>query len=341
MSTLLSPFQFGSLTLKNRIVMSPMCQYSVSAKDGKPNEWHALHYGSRAAGGVGLIIMEMTGVKPDGRISDYDLGIWSDEHIEAFARIADTAHQFGAKIGVQLGHAGRKAQDAPIPVAPSPIAFDGEGYREPQAMTEDDIQRIIEAYAKGAQRAVKAGMDTVELHGAHGYLIHQFQSAYTNQRKDIYGEDRARFGVEVIQAVKAELPASMPLIFRISAQEYVTDGYDLAYAQTLCQAYAKAGVDLFDVSSGGEGPIGSAGRPGIQPGYQIPLAHGIKMATQKPVMAVGKMEDPYLAESTLGNGYADLIAIGRELLRDPYYALHAAQKLGDAIDAPKQYARAF
>ncbi len=341
MSLLLTPYSLKNLSLKNRIVMSPMCQYSVPKKDGRPTDYHFTHYTSRAVGGVGLILFEMTDVEPDGRITDYDLGLWSDDHIPAFARIVDAIHAYGAKVGVQLGHAGRKAQDATVPVAPSAIRFEGEGYKVPREMTTDDIKRMVERYADAAKRAVQAGMDTIELHGAHGYLIHQFQSSYTNVRKDEYGEDKSRFGVEVIQAVKSVLPSTMPLIFRISAAEYVDGGYDLAYSQQLCATYAKAGVDAFDVSSGGEGPIGSSGRPGVHPGYQLPLAYGIKLATNVPVLAVGKMEDPALAESALGNGYADLINIGRALLRDPYYALHVAQQLGDKPQPIEQYQRAF
>ncbi|QSO48926.1 NADH:flavin oxidoreductase/NADH oxidase [Alicyclobacillus mengziensis] len=341
MAHLFTPFELKGLKLKNRIVMAPMCQYSVEAKDGKPNDWHFTHYTSRAVGGVGLVIMEMTDVNPDGRITDYDLGIWSDEHIPAFARIIDAVHGHGAKIGIQIAHAGRKAEDAAVPVAPSPIKFEGDRYKQPKELTTDEVKRLVEEFGHGARRAVKAGVDTIELHGAHGYLIHQFQSPYTNHRKDAYGQDLAKFGSEVIQAVKSEMPSDMPLLLRVSAVEYVDEGYGLPHMIEIARRYEEAGVDMFHVSSGGEGRPG-ARRPGNYPGYQVPFARAIKNALSVPVIAVGMLEDPYLAESVIGNEDADLVAIARGLLRDPYWAIHAAQTLGVSLeDLPRQYARAF
>lgn len=340
MADLFTPFAVKGLELKNRIVMPPMCQYSVEAKDGTPSEWHTVHYVSRAVGGTGLIIFEMTDVEPDGRITDYDLGLWSDEQVPAFARIVEACHKYGTKMGVQIGHAGRKAQDANPPVAPSAIPFDANS-KTPRPLTTDEVKRMVEKFRDAAKRAVQAGVDTIELHGAHGYLIHQFLSPLTNRRSDEYGQDLIRFGVEVIQAMKSELPSSMPLIMRVSAMEYVDDGYGIDFSIEFCKKFQAAGVDLFHISSGGEGPVGSAGQPGANPGYQVPLARAIKEALGVPVIAVGKLLDPALAEAVIGNGDADLVAVGRGMLADPYWALHAAQALGYKADAPKQYARAF
>ncbi|WP_289141636.1 NADH:flavin oxidoreductase/NADH oxidase [uncultured Brevibacillus sp.] len=342
MALLATPFQFKGLTLKNRIVMPPMCQYSVEAHDGTPTDWHFVHYVSRAVGGTGLIIMEMTDVEPDGRISNGDLGLWSDEQIPAYARIISEVHKYGAKIGIQIAHAGRKAEDAEVPVSSSAIAFPGARYKTPRALTTEEVKQMVVKFAESARRAVEAGVDTIEVHGAHGYLIHQFHSPLTNQRDDEYGQDKALFGVEVIQAIKKVIPADMPLIMRVSALEYVDGGYGLEYSTELCRRYKEAGVDIFHLSSGGEGPIGSGGRPGVHPGYQVPLARAIKQALGVPVIAVGNLDDPNLAEASLGNGDTDLVAVGRGMLRDPYWALHAIKALSaDELEPPKQYSRAF
>jgi len=337
---LFSPFRVKGLQLKNRVVMAPMVQNSVTAKDGKPNEWHYVHYLSRAIGGVGLIIMEMTDVEPDGRITDADLGLWSDEHIPAFAKIIDGVHAHGAKIGIQIAHAGRKAEDAARPVAPSAIAYPGPGFRVPHALTAQEIERIVRLFADAARRAVRAGVDMIELHGAHGYLIHQFHSPLTNKRDDEYGKDLALFGVRVIQAVKEELPEDMPLFFRISAVEYADGGYDLDHAIRLCEVYRDAGVDVFHITSGGEGPAGRR-KPGNYPGYQVPFARKIKEALDVPVVAVGMLENPILADAVIRNGDADLVAIARGLLRDPHWALNAASTLKQQTNIPKQYVRAY
>ncbi|WP_433944559.1 NADH:flavin oxidoreductase/NADH oxidase [Paenibacillus sp. SN-8-1] len=342
-TSLFTPYSIKDLQLKNRIVMAPMCQYSVLAKDGIPNDWHYVHYVTRAVGGTGLIIIEMTDVEPDGRITDYDLGLWSDDHIPAFARIVQGIHANGAKVGVQIAHAGRKAEDAAEPVAPSAIKFPGDAYKTPRALTTSEVQDRVQLFADAARRAVQAGVDTIELHGAHGYLIHQFQSPLTNKREDIYGQDLSRFGVEVIQAVKKEMPAGMPLIFRISAVEYADGGYDIDHAIELSKAYTAAGVDLIHVSSGGEGPAGVR-KPGNFPGYQVAFARQIRDALNVPVIAVGMLEDPALAEYVVGNEDADLVAIARGLLRDPYWATHAAvaKQHGDHDrHIPEQYTRAY
>jgi NADPH2 dehydrogenase len=340
-NSLFSPYQIKGLQLRNRVVMAPMCQYSVTAKDGKPNEWHYVHYLSRAIGGTGLIIMEMTDVDPDGRITDNDLGLWSDEHIPAFARIIDGVHAHGAKIGIQIAHAGRKAVDAAEPVAPSAVKFPGDLNRVPRALSTEETRGIVQQFADAARRAVQAGVDMIELHGAHGYLIHQFQSALTNQRTDEYGQDLARFGVQVIQAVRREMPLDMPLFLRISAVEYADGGYGIDHAVQLGRAYLAAGVDAFHVSSGGEGPAGVR-KPGNYPGYQIPFARKFREALGVPIVAVGMLDDPALAQSVIGSEDADLVAIARGHLRDPYWATHAAIALGgDKSTVPKQYERAY
>ncbi|MGE7273809.1 NADH:flavin oxidoreductase/NADH oxidase [Brevibacillus panacihumi] len=341
MALLASAFSYKGLTLKNRVVMPPMCQYSVDAQDGTPNDWHFVHYVSRAVGGAGLIIMEMTDVEPDGRISNRDLGLWSDEQIPAYARIVNEVHKYGAKIGIQIAHAGRKAEDAEVPVSSSPIRFQGDVYKTPRALTTEEVQQMVVKFAESARRAVEAGVDTIEIHGAHGYLIHQFQSPLTNKRDDQYGQDLALFGVEVVSAIKKVIPADMPLIMRISAVEYVDGGYGLEHSIELCRRYKEAGVDIFHVSSGGEGPIGSRGRPGIHPGYQVPFARAIRQALEVPVIAVGKLDDARVAEATLGNGDADLIAVGRGMLHDPYWAIHAIRELSGEVEIPKQYEPGF
>ncbi|WP_373228558.1 NADH:flavin oxidoreductase/NADH oxidase [Cohnella sp.] len=321
--------------------MAPMCQYSVTAKDGKPNDWHYVHYLSRAIGGTGLIIMEMTDVDPDGRITDFDLGLWSDEHIPAFSRIIEGVHANGAKIGIQIAHAGRKAEDAVEPVAPSAIKFPGSKYKTPRALLTNEVIDIIQLFGDATRRAVQAGVDMIELHGAHGYLIHQFQSSLTNQRQDAYGQDLAKFGEEVIKAVKKEMPANMPLVFRISAVEYSDGGYDIEHAIKLCKAYQSAGVDAFHVSSGGEGLAGER-KPGNYPGYQVPFAREIRESLRVPVIAVGMLEEPTLAESVIGNEDADLVAIARGMLRDPYWATNAAIAMkSEHTHVPKQYERAY
>lgn len=340
-NSLFSSFQLKGLLLKNRIVMAPMCQYSVVAKDGIPNEWHYVHYVSRAIGGTGLIIMEMTDVDPDGRTTDQDLGLWNDEQIPAFTRIIEEVHANGAKIGIQIAHAGRKAEHVAVPVAPSAIAYPDSGFNMPRALTTEEVADVIQQFADSTRRAVQAGVDTIELHGAHGYLIHQFQSPLTNRRMDIYGDDFSRFGVDLIKAVKKEMPPNMPLIFRISAIEYADGGYGIDHAISLCKAYQAAGIDMFHVSTGGEGRPGKQ-KPGNYPGYQVPFARQIKNALDVPVIAVGMLEDPRLAQSVICNGDADLVAVARGMLRDPYWSTHAEEVLNNKpILVPMQYSSAY
>ncbi|MDN4494726.1 NADH:flavin oxidoreductase/NADH oxidase [Ureibacillus aquaedulcis] len=340
MKHLFSPFEFKGLEVKNRVVMPPMCQYSVEKKDGVANDWHYLHYLSRAIGGAGFIIIEMTDVEPDGRITDFDLGLWSDEQVPALARIVEACHKYGAKVGIQIAHAGRKAEDAAVPVAPSAIAFD-ENSKTPRALSTDEVKEMVEKFRKAVQRAVQAGVDAIEIHGAHGYLIHQFHSPLTNKREDEYGKNLTLFGREVIQAAKGAMPADMPLIMRISAQEYVEGGYGIKESIEMAKDYQQAGVDIFHISSGGEGQITAAGRPGTHAAYQVPLARDIKNALDVPVIAVGRLDDPILANAVIGNEDADLVAVGRGMLRNPHWALEAATILKKETQIPEQYVRGF
>ncbi|WP_010676980.1 NADH:flavin oxidoreductase/NADH oxidase [Bacillus timonensis] len=340
MEHLFSPYNIKGLELKNRIVMPPMCQYSVENKDGIATDWHYLHYVNRAIGGAGFIIIEMTDVQPDGRISDYDLGLWSDEQIPALARIVEGCHRYGAKIAIQIGHTGRKAEHISEPVAPSAIPFN-EHSKIPRALSTEEVKEMVEMFRKSIQRAVKAGFDAIELHGAHGYLIHQFHSPLTNKREDEYGRDLTKFGREIIEAAKSEMPEDMPLIMRISAKEYVEGGYGINESIEFAKEYQKAGVDMFDVSSGGEGPIGSRGRPGTHAAYQLPLAREIKEALHVPVIAVGRLDDPVLANAVIGNEEANLVAVGRGMLRNPHWALEAAATLQKETEVPKQYVDGF
>lgn len=340
MDHLFSPYSYKSLELKNRVVMPPMCQYSVTKKDGIATDWHYVHYVSRAIGGASLIIIEMTDVEPDGRITDNDLGLWSDEQIAPLARIVDACHQHGAKVGIQIAHAGRKAEDAEVPVAPSAIPFD-ENSKTPRALSTEEVSTMVEKFRAAVERAVKAGVDTIELHGAHGYLIHQFQSKLTNKREDEYGQDRTKFGVEVIKAAKSVMPEDMPLILRISAKEYVEGGYEVEESIEFSKAYVDAGVDIFHISAGGEGPIAAAGRPGTHNAYQVPFARAYKQAFNIPVIAVGRLDDAALANSVVGNEDADLVAVGRGMLRNPYWALEAAAQLRKETTVPQQYVTGF
>lgn len=340
MNHLFTPYEIKGLSLKNRVVMPPMCQYSVTNKDGIATDWHYVHYVSRAIGGASLIIIEMTDIEPDGRISDYDLGLWSDEQIPALARIVEACHQHGAKVGIQIAHAGRKAQDAAEPVAPSAIPFDGNS-KTPRELSTVEVKEMVEKFRLAVRRAIQAGVDVIELHGAHGYLIHQFTSPFTNKRTDEYGQELTKFGREVIEAAKSEMPEDMPLIMRISAREYVEGGYGINESIEFSRVFQQAGVDMFHVSAGGEGPIAAAGKPGTHVAYQVPLARAIKEELNVPVIAVGRLDEPSLANSLIGNEDADLVAVGRGMLRNPYWALEAATVLKKEVALPKQYETGF
>ncbi|AOZ90846.1 NADH:flavin oxidoreductase/NADH oxidase [Paenibacillus crassostreae] len=337
-----STFTYKGLKLKNRIVMAPMCQYSVEAKDGIPNDWHFVHYVSRAIGGTGLIIVEMTDIDPDGRITNADLGLWSDDQIPAYQRIVNEVHKYGAKIGIQIAHAGRKAEDAIQPVGSSDIPVNDSTINStqnpPRALTNEEVKVTVTQFKDTARRAIEAGFDTIELHGAHGYLLHQFHSPGINNRTDEYGQDLSRFGVEVIEAVRSVMPADMPLIMRISAVEYMDGGYDLEHSLKLGEKFKEAGVDIFHVSSGGEAPPGKV-KPANHSGYQIPFARAFKQSLNVPVIAVGRLDDPYLADATIANDDADLIAVGRGMLNDPYWAIHSIKTVTNKVVPPAQYLR--
>lgn len=336
MAGLFEAFQLKDLTVKNRIMMSPMCQYSVWDKDGAPNDWHTVHYVSRAVGGAGLVMMEMTDVVPDGRITVYDLGIWDDRQIPAYRSIVDQVHQYGAKMGIQIAHAGRKAESPELnPEGPSAIPF-SEKYRVPHALTRDEVRGLVDAFGQGARRAIEAGVDTLELHGAHGYLIHQFMSPLSNQRDDEYGEP-TRFGVEVIEAVKSVMPSGMPLLMRLSATEYSDRGYQFEDLMAMARVYKEHGVDMFDISTGGNAPI----RVHEFPGYQAPYAATLKKALDVPVIAVGRLESFDLASSYVEHNDVDMVAIARGMLKDPYWANSAALHLGAHVQVPREYYRAF
>lgn len=344
-----TPFTIKNLELKNRLVMPPMCQYQ--ATDGVPNDWHYVHYVSRAVGGVGLIIVEMTNVAPNGRISPHCLGLWNDEQRDAFKKIVDAVHAQGSKIAIQIGHAGRKAQDCADAVAPSAIHygsldFPGQNLVTPRELSHEEVGQTVQAFQDAVRRAVEAGFDAIELHGAHGYLIHQFHAPKTNLRSDEYGENKFLFGEQVIAAARAVMPPEMPLLVRISAQEYGANGYDVAYGCEVARRYAAAGADVIDVSGGGDGTPDAAHMPTIAAGYQVYLADAVKKATGLPVIAVGLLDDPAMADYVLGSGAADLVAVGRGLLRDPYWLLNAQyrQTSADAVPlafVPDSYRRGF
>lgn len=352
MSKLFSPLTIKDITLRNRIVISPMCQYS--AVDGFANDWHLVHYGSRAVGGAALIIQEATAVSPEGRISPGDLGLYKEEHIEKLRQITSFIHQHGAVAGIQLAHAGRKAGCAKswdggkqlkdneggwTTVAPSAIAFNPED-DTPQALDADGIKKIITDFKVAAQRAVKAGYKLVEIHAAHGYLIHQFLSPLSNQRTDNYGgsfENRIRLLLEIVKAVQTEWPQNLPLFVRISATDWVDGGWNIDEAVKLSSILKQNGVDLIDCSSGGMVPYAKIP---LAPGYQVAFAEQIKKETGILTGAVGLITEAKQAEDILSKGQADLIIIARASLRDPNFALHAAQILGDDIEWPLQYKRA-
>ncbi|MDF2943034.1 MAG: NADH:flavin oxidoreductase/NADH oxidase [Herbinix sp.] len=336
MSKLFSSYQLKNMELKNRIVMAPMCMYS-SNLDGIAQDWHFTHYTTRAVGGVGLILLEATGVENRGRISDRDLGIWSEEHIDGLKQIVQSCKKHGAKVGVQLAHAGRKSEVLAEPsIAPSSIAFNDK-YRTPIEMTKEDIKTVEVAFREAARRADQAGFDTIELHAAHGYLISEFLSPMTNKRTDEYGgseENRVRFLKEILSEVKSVWPKDKPILVRVSAEDYAPEGnHDSIVANMLLSV--KDDIDLFNVSSGGV--IDTAMK--VYPGYQVKFAETIRKVTGIPVIAGGLITSPLMAEEILQNDRADFIFLGRELLRNPYWPLQAAKELRENIDWPKQYER--
>lgn len=337
-SKLFSAFTIKNVTLKNRIVMSPMCMYSCQNEDGIITLWHFTHYISRAVGGVGLIIQEATAVTPQGRISPRDLGIWDDVHIEGLKRLTQEIKENGSVPGIQLAHAGRKAVLEGEILAPSPLAFD-EKSKVPKEMSLEEIHQTVEAFKLGAERAKKAGFEVIEIHGAHGYLINEFLSPLCNQRQDKYGgnaQNRYRFLQEIIEAVKSVWDG--PLFVRVSANEYHQDGLTVEDYITYCTHMKEQGVDVIDVSSGG---VVSGVGINIYPGYQIPLAEKIKHGSDIAAGAVGLITSGLQAEEILGSERADLVFIGRALLRDPYWPRSAAKELRVDIESPVQYERGW
>lgn len=346
-SILSSPLKLRMVEFRNRIVLSPMCTYS--SEDGFATDWHLVHLGSRAIGGAALVITEATSVSPIGRISPYDLGIWKEEHIENLRRITAFIEQSGSVPGIQLAHAGRKAstlnQDFLSPqtggwqtVAPSALPFNPE-MDAPHALTQEEIRQIISEFATAAKRSFKAGFKVVEIHAAHGYLIHEFLSPLSNQRTDAYGgsfENRIRLLLEVIDAVRKVWTDDYPLFVRISATDWVEGGWDLPQSIRLCSLLKEKGVDLIDVSTAGLMP--DAQIP-VGYGYQLPFAADIRKHSGIMVGAVGLIKNAIQAETILRTGGADLILIGRKLLRDPYFPLHAIEELEDDAPYPLQYQR--
>lgn len=336
-SLLFSPYKLKNITLKNRLVMAPMCMYMSKNKDGHVTDWHITHYGSRAIGQVGLIIIEATAVTPQGRISNQDLGIWDDAHIEGLKRLVDHVHELGGKIGIQLAHAGRKAMvEGPI-LAPSAIPFN-ENMKTPEEMTEVQVLETIEAFKKGAQRAKEAGFDVIELHGAHGYLINEFLSPLTNKREDAFGgneEKRYELLNLVINDVKTVWDG--PLFVRISANEYNEAGNSLDVFVDYAKRMKAQGVDLIDCSSGAVVPAVME----VFPGYQVRYAETIRRQAEVPTGAVGLITTGNQAEEILRNERADLIFIARPFLRDPYLPKTFARELDAAIEAPKAYDRGW
>lgn len=354
-SALFEPLTLRGLTVRNRLWVTPMCQYSAELQDGMPTDWHLVHLGSFARGGAGAVFTEATAVLPEGRISPQDLGLWNDAQGDEFARIVRFIHSQGAAAGIQLAHAGRKGStfrtwderrgsvptdDGGWPtVAPSAIAF--SGYAEPAALTAAGIVEVVGAFAAAATRAIAAGFDLLEIHAAHGYLLHQFLSPLSNTRTDDYGgslANRARALLETIDAVRAAVDDGVPLVVRFSATDWASGGWTLEDTQTVARWASEHGADLADISSGGNVP---AAHIPVGPGYQVPFATAVRTSAGIPTAAVGLIDEPHQAEQIVATGLADVVMVGRELLRDPNFALRAAASLGVSVDyAPKQYHRA-
>ncbi|ASS91826.1 NADPH dehydrogenase NamA [Aeribacillus pallidus] len=334
---LFSPFTIKDVTLKNRIVMSPMCMYSAANKKGFLEDFHFTHYISRAVGQVGLIILEATAVTPEGRISELDLGIWEDDHIIKLAELVQQIKSYGAKTGIQLAHAGRKSNVSGDIFAPSSIPFD-QNSRTPKELTKEQIKETVEKFQLGAKRAKDAGFDIIEIHAAHGYLINEFLSPLSNKRNDEYGgslENRYLFLKEVIQTVRKVWEG--PLFVRVSASDYVEGGSTINDYIQIAKWLKEDGVDLIDVSSGGLVPANID----VYPGYQVPFSEKIRQEANIKTGAVGLITSPLQAEEILKNNRADLIFVARELLRNPYWPYHAANELNAKIESPTQYERGW
>jgi 2,4-dienoyl-CoA reductase-like NADH-dependent reductase (Old Yellow Enzyme family) len=352
MSQLFTPLELRELTIRNRIFLSPMCQYSSS--DGAPTSWHMVHLGSRAVGGAGVVMVEATAVTPEGRISPDDMGLWSDSQAQAFAPITEFIRAQGAVAAIQLAHAGRKAGTA-VPwngggplslhnggwqcVGPSPLPF-GPGFLYPQELLEEELDDIVDLFAAAARRALMAGFQVVEIHMAHGYLLHSFLSPLSNQRSDTYGggfDNRVRLPLRVAEAVRELWPQEWPVFVRISATDWVEGGWDLQQSIELAVHLRELGIDLIDCSSGGLTPDA---RIPAGPGFQTPFAEAVRHEAGIPTSAVGLITAPMQAEHILRTGQADAVSLAREMLRDPYWPLRAARELGAEITWPVQYERA-
>lgn len=352
MSALFSPIQIRSIEFKNRIAVSPMCMYS--SDDGFANDWHLVHLGSRAVGGAGLVVCEATAVSPEGRITPNDLGIWKEEHVEGLKRLTHFLEAHGAVPGIQLAHAGRKASHSSpwtggkvVPadeggwqtVAPSAIQFK-EGEPEPQALDKKGIEKVLADFKAAAQRALDAGFKVVEIHAAHGYLIQEFLSPISNKRTDEYGgsfENRIRLLQQVVESVRSVWPEDYPLFVRISATDWAEGGWTADESVDLALALKDTGVDLIDCSSGGN--VAKADIP-AEPGYQVPFAERIREETGMLTAAVGLIAEAKLAEAIVLGGKADMVFLGREALRNPYFPLKAAKVLDAEVEWPAQYRRA-
>jgi 2,4-dienoyl-CoA reductase-like NADH-dependent reductase (Old Yellow Enzyme family) len=351
---LFAPVVLRGLTVRNRVWVAPMCQYS--AVDGVPNDWHLVHLGSFARGGAGMVMTEAAAVSPEGRISPADAGLWNDEQRDAWARIVGFVHGQGAGAAVQLAHAGRKASTRPpfegggsVPpedggwetVGPSAVAF--PGLPAPRELTREEIDRVVDDFGRAAERAVAAGFDAVEIHAAHGYLLHEFLSPLSNLRDDEYGgslENRARLLLRVVAAVRAVVPGTAPVLVRISATDWAEGGWTADDSVALARLLREAGVDLVDVSSGGNA---RADIP-VEPGYQVPFARRLREEAGIATGAVGLITEPRQAEQVLADGSADVVLLARAMLREPHWPLRAARELGvavgEGVDWPRQYLRA-
>jgi len=347
---LFTPLTIRAVTLKNRIGVSPMCQYC--ATNGLADHWHLVHLGSRAAGGAGLVFVEATAVAPKGRISPWDMGLWSDEHARALAPVAAAVRALGAEPAIQLAHAGRKASCLPPWAGGARIADPGEGgwavqapcpipFNEqdplPEPLDLQGIAAVKQAFVDAARRAVDAGFGIIELHAAHGYLLHQFLSPLSNVRQDAYGgslENRMRLALETAAAIRAAIPEAMPLFARVSATDWVEGGWDLEQTVALAREFKRVGVDVVDVSTGGLVPYAKIP---VAPGFQTPFAQAVRQRADLPVCAVGLITEPAQAEEIVASGVADIALLGREMLREPYWALKAAQALGEEPQWPVQY----
>lgn len=357
MTSLFDPIDLRALTARNRIWVSPMCQYTVEQRDGVPTDWHLVHLGSFARGGAGLVLAEATAVTPEGRISPHDTGIWNQAQVAAWRRVTDFAHTQGALIGLQLAHAGRKASVYPewgfagrkgtMPadeggwptVSASALAF-GD-YDAPRALATDELPDVVAAFVAGARRALDAGFDLVEVHAAHGYLLHQFLSPLSNERTDAYGgslENRARLLLEIVRGVRAEVGEGVPVLVRFSATDYVDGGWDPEQTAIVAGSARDAGADLFDISSGG---LVTGVHIPSGPGYQVPFAEAVAAGAGVRVSSVGRITEPRQAAEIVSSGQADAVMLGREMLRDPHFALRASTELGVELDYwPPQYLRA-